>query len=181
MIEPDPGLAPLPRGGGARVAARRGPLPLADREPDVGGAPRCAPGSSTYAARPTPPAHPVATLTLQPTSTWRGHRAGQYVQVGVELPGLGAPDDPLLLDLVGRVGSRARQITLTVRAHGEGQVSQVPRRDARAGPDAAPQPGRGRVHACRAARPRPASHPLLFITGGSGITPGDVDGPHAAA
>src|SRR5690349_18598076 len=28
----------------------------------------------------------VATLTLQPTSTWRGHRAGQYVQVGVETP-----------------------------------------------------------------------------------------------
>ena len=30
---------------------------------------------------------PVATLTLQPTSSWRGHRAGQYVQVGVDLPG----------------------------------------------------------------------------------------------
>ena len=29
---------------------------------------------------------PVATLTLQPTATWRGHRAGQYVQVGVDLP-----------------------------------------------------------------------------------------------
>lgn len=32
--------------------------------------------------------HPVATLTLQPTSTWRGHRAGQYVQVGVEIGGV---------------------------------------------------------------------------------------------
>ena len=30
---------------------------------------------------------PVATLTLQPTSTWRGHRAGQYVQLGVEVDG----------------------------------------------------------------------------------------------
>ena len=30
---------------------------------------------------------PVATLTLQPTATWRGHRAGQYVQVGLDLPG----------------------------------------------------------------------------------------------
>src|SRR5215217_4429323 len=36
---------------------------------------------------PDSTAAPVATLTLQPTSTWRGHRAGQYVQVGVELPG----------------------------------------------------------------------------------------------
>src|SRR5690349_24753645 len=31
---------------------------------------------------------PVATLTLQPTSTWRGHRAGQFVQVGVETPAM---------------------------------------------------------------------------------------------
>ena len=34
------------------------------------------------------PGHPpVATITLQPTSTWRGHRAGQHVQVGVEING----------------------------------------------------------------------------------------------
>ncbi len=34
------------------------------------------------------PGHPpVATLTLQPTSTWRGHRAGQHVQLGVEIDG----------------------------------------------------------------------------------------------
>ena len=31
------------------------------------------------------PDAPVATLTLQPTATWRGHRAGQYVQVSVDL------------------------------------------------------------------------------------------------
>ena len=30
---------------------------------------------------------PVATLTLQPTSTWRGHRAGQHVQLGIEIEG----------------------------------------------------------------------------------------------
>ena len=45
----------------------------------------------------------VATLTLQPTSTWRGHRAGQYVQVGVELARLRHAADPLLLDLLGRL------------------------------------------------------------------------------
>ena len=33
------------------------------------------------------PGAPVATITLQPTATWRGHRAGQYVQVGLDLPG----------------------------------------------------------------------------------------------
>jgi hypothetical protein len=35
--------------------------------------------------RETEGENPVATLTLQPTSTWRGRRAGQYVQVGVEI------------------------------------------------------------------------------------------------
>ena len=34
------------------------------------------------------PGHPpVATITLQPTSTWQGHRAGQHVQLGVEVDG----------------------------------------------------------------------------------------------
>ena len=33
------------------------------------------------------PGAPVATLNLQPTATWRGHRAGQYVQVGLDVPG----------------------------------------------------------------------------------------------
>ena len=62
------------------------------------------------------PGHPpVATLTLQPTSTWRGHRAGQHVQVGVEVPGsrrttrvftISSPDS--------RPGDR---FTLTMRAN----------------------------------------------------------------
>src|SRR6188508_3340020 len=30
---------------------------------------------------------PVATVTLRPTSTWRGHAAGQHVQLGVEIEG----------------------------------------------------------------------------------------------
>ena len=34
------------------------------------------------------PGHPpVATITLQPTSTWAGHRAGQHVELSVDLPG----------------------------------------------------------------------------------------------
>ncbi len=49
---------------------------------------------------------PVATITLQPTATWRGHRAGQYVQVGVDLPGSRQADDALLHRLVGRIGTR---------------------------------------------------------------------------
>src|ERR1051325_10175319 len=34
------------------------------------------------------PGHPpVATITLQPTATSQGHRAGQHVQLGVEVDG----------------------------------------------------------------------------------------------
>ena len=69
------------------------------------------------------PEHPaVATITLQPTSTWRGHRAGQHVQLGVEIDGarrttrvftLSSPDS--------RAGDR---ITVTVRANPDGTVSR---------------------------------------------------------
>lgn len=38
-----------------------------------------------------PGAPRVATVTLQPTSTWRGHRAGQHVSVGIETGRVGAP------------------------------------------------------------------------------------------
>src|SRR5512139_3864199 len=37
--------------------------------------------------RETEGPEPVTTLTLQPTSTWSGFRAGQFVQVGVEIDG----------------------------------------------------------------------------------------------
>ncbi len=46
---------------------------------------------------------PVATLTLQPTSTWRGHRAGQHVLVGVEIARQRQAVHTGVLDLLGRV------------------------------------------------------------------------------
>ena len=55
--------------------------------------------------RETSGENPVATITLQPTSTWRGHRAGQYVQVGVEINGA-RRTTRVLLDLLGRVRPR---------------------------------------------------------------------------
>ena len=69
------------------------------------------------------PGHPpVATITLQPTSTWRGHRAGQHVQLGVEIDGarrttrvftVSSPDS--------RAGDR---FTITLRANPDGGRSR---------------------------------------------------------
>lgn len=111
------------------------------------------------------PGHPpVATLTLQPTSTWRGHRAGQHVQVGVEVAGarrttrvftISSPDS--------RPGER---FTITMRANPGGIVSRWLVEQA--------QPGT-MVHLSQAqgdfVLPDRVPEHLLMISGGSGITP----------
>lgn len=111
------------------------------------------------------PGHPpVATLTLQPTSTWRGHRAGQHVQVSVEVAGarrttrvftISSPDS--------RPGER---FTLTMRANPGGVVSRWLVEHARPGT---------MVHLSQAqgefVLPDRVPEHLLLISGGSGITP----------
>lgn len=111
---------------------------------------------------------PVATLTLQPTSTWRGHRAGQYVQVGLDLPG-SAKRMTRCFTISSPASVPGEQITLTVRAHDEGQVSKYL---------VAAEPGQI-LHLSQAqgeftldeSPATPTNNHLLFITGGSGITP----------
>ena len=107
---------------------------------------------------------PVATITLQPTSTWEGHRAGQHVQLGVEIGGarrtmrvftISSPDS--------RHGDR---FTITLRANPEGVVSRYLVEQA--------QPGQ-MVHLSQAlgefVLPDQVPEHVLFISGGSGITP----------
>ena len=116
-----------------------------------------------------PEAPGVATLTLQPTDTWRGHRAGQYVQVGVDLPG-SAKRLTRCFSISSASSVPGEQITLTIRAHDEGQVSKYLVHEA--------QPGQ-MVHLGQAegeftlheSASTPTNNTLLFITGGSGITP----------
>ena len=111
------------------------------------------------------PGHPpVATITLQPTATWRGHRAGQHVQVGVEIDGarrttrvfsVSSPDS--------RDGDR---ITITLRANPDGLVSRFLVERA--------EPGTI-VHLSQAegefVLPDRVPDHVLFLSGGSGITP----------
>ncbi len=111
------------------------------------------------------PGHPpVATITLQPTSTWRGHRAGQHVQLGVEIDGsrrttrvftVSSPDS--------RPGDR---FTVTLRANPDGLVSRFLVEEATPGT---------MVHLSQAegdfVLPDQMPEHVLFVSGGSGITP----------
>jgi ferredoxin-NADP reductase len=111
----------------------------------------------------------VATLTLQPTSTWRGHRAGQYVQVGVELPG-SARRLTRCFSISSAASLPGERITLTIRAHDEGEVSKFLVREAKVGQmlHLSKADGEFTLHESAAT---PTNNHLLFVTGGSGITP----------
>lgn len=111
----------------------------------------------------------VATLTLQPTSTWRGHRAGQYLQVGVELPG-SARRLTRCFSISSAASLPGERFTLTIRAHEEGQVSKFLVRDAKPGQilHLSQAEGEFTLHESAAT---PTNNRLLFLTGGSGITP----------
>lgn len=114
------------------------------------------------------PGAPVATLRLRPTATWRGHRAGQYVQVGLDLPG-SARRMTRCFSISSPASGAGEEITLTVRSHADGQVSRHL---------VAAEPGL-LLHLSQAqgsftlpvSPATPGIDPLLFITGGSGITP----------
>lgn len=114
------------------------------------------------------PGAPVATLTLRPTSTWRGHRAGQYVQVGVDLPG-SARRMTRCFSISSAASGPGEDFTLTIRSHAEGQVS-AHLVDAEPGQLLHLSQAQGRF-TLPVSPATPGVDPLLFITGGSGITP----------
>ncbi|MGK8520116.1 ferredoxin reductase [Nocardia asteroides] len=102
------------------------------------------------------------TLTLRPTRQWKGHAAGQYVQIGVVIDGV---RHTRCYSPVNAEGGR-RHIQLTVKAHPDGLVSQYLYRHAAPGMvvDLTPADGVFRL-------PEPRPERLLLISGGSGITP----------
>lgn len=114
------------------------------------------------------PGAPVATLTLQPTSTWRGHRAGQYVQVGLDLPG-SARRMTRCFSISSAASGTGEEFTLTIRSHAEGQVSKY-LVDAEPGQVLHLSQAQGSF-TLPVSPATPGIDPLLFITGGSGITP----------
>ncbi|MFI9504830.1 ferredoxin reductase [Nocardia sp. NPDC052566] len=103
------------------------------------------------------------TLTLRPTRQWRGHAAGQYVQLGVVVDGV---RHTRCYSPVNPEARRDRHIQLTVKAHPGGLVSQYLYQHAAPGlvVDLAPAAGVFRL-------PEPRPERVLLISGGSGITP----------
>ncbi|GHJ59902.1 oxidoreductase [Nocardioides sp. OK12] len=116
--------------------------------------------------------HPVTTLTVQPTSTWRGHRAGQHVQVGVDLPG--ARRATRCFSLSSAASAPGERFTLTVRAHDDTDertsLSRHLATRARPG-DLLHLSQAGGDFTMHASPATPTPHPLLLVSGGSGITP----------
>ena len=111
------------------------------------------------------PGHPsVATIALQPTATWRGHRAGQHVQLGVEVDG--ARRTTRVFSVASPESGPGDRFAVTLRANPEGVVSRFLVERA--------QPGTV-VHLSQAAGdfvlPDLVPERLLLISGGSGITP----------
>jgi len=107
----------------------------------------------------------VVTLTLQPTATWRGHRPGQHVSLGIEIDGVRRTTRVFTISSPSsRPGER---FTITVRANeGEGSVSRF----------LAERAARGQlVHLSQAegdfVLPDRMPEHVVLISGGSGITP----------
>jgi len=113
--------------------------------------------------RETRAGEPVATVTLEPSRAWRGHQAGQYVQVGVEVDGARRTR---CFSVSSAESGRGDLITITMRANPTGLVSKHLVHDAKVGDV---------IHVSQAegmfTLPNPLPSEVLLISGGSGITP----------
>jgi ferredoxin-NADP reductase len=113
--------------------------------------------------RETDGPEPVTTLTLRPTSTWRGFRAGQFVQVGVEIDGARRTR---CFSISSSAAAGTETFTITVRAHEDGLVSKHLATRARPGLVLHLSQAEGSF-----TLPDDLPDRLLLVSGGSGITP----------
>jgi ferredoxin-NADP reductase len=103
------------------------------------------------------------TLTLRPNENWRGLGAGQFVNLSVEIDGVREtrPYSP-----AGSVHAAEGTIELTVSTHPEGKISRHLRDHARPGVIVGLSQAQGEF-----VLPETRPKHVLFISGGSGITP----------
>ncbi len=105
----------------------------------------------------------TVTLTLRPTRQWKGHLAGQYIQLSTVINGV---RHSRCFSPANAAGDRRDDIELTVTAHDGGLVSRHLRDHARIGMVVGLDQASGDF--TLPADPGPA---VAFISGGSGITP----------
>ncbi|MGA9749585.1 MAG: ferredoxin reductase, partial [Nocardioides sp.] len=105
----------------------------------------------------------AVTVVLRPGGAWRGHRPGQYVRIGLDVDGIRLWRS---YSLTSAPGSPDGLLTITAKAVPDGLVSAHLAQQLR--------PGQ-LVHLDQAlgdfVLPDPAPEKVLFVTGGSGITP----------
>ena len=105
----------------------------------------------------------AATVVVKPGRGWPTHRAGQYVRVSVDIDGVRHARTYSLTSPVDRSDGR---FTFTVKAIPDGIVSNHLVRDARPGDVLVLERPQGDF-----VLPDPLPVKVLFLTGGSGITP----------
>lgn len=104
----------------------------------------------------------TTTLIVRPNGNWAGHRAGQFVRVGVEINGV----RHTRCYSVASSAHRKDRISLTIRAKDGGFVSQHLAHKVRAGEVLALSPATGEF-----VLPNERPRHIVLISGGSGITP----------
>ena len=105
----------------------------------------------------------AATIVLRPGRGWRGHTAGQYVRIGVDVDGVRLWRAYSVTSPVDRADGC---ITVTVKAIPDGVVSNHLVHSARAGTVVQLDQATGDF-----VLPAPVPAKVLFVTAGSGITP----------
>ncbi|MEV4421679.1 ferredoxin reductase [Patulibacter sp. NPDC049589] len=104
------------------------------------------------------------TLTLRPTGTWPGFRAGQHVEISVDVDGVRHRRS---YSPSASAHPRTKEIELTVRRHPEGVVSRYLKEHATPGMFVGLSVPRGEDFVL----PDPRPSRIVLISGGSGITP----------
>ena len=104
----------------------------------------------------------AAHVRIRPGAGWQGHRPGQFVTIGVDVDGVRHHRSFTLTSVPGD-----RTIEITVQATSTGVVSSHLVHDTRAGELVTLLPAAGGVDVVD----RAPDSPMLFVAGGSGITP----------
>ncbi|QKT06546.1 ferredoxin reductase [Gordonia sp. X0973] len=105
----------------------------------------------------------TVTLTLRPTRQWKGHRAGQYVQLSTVIDGV---RQSRCFSPANTAGDRHQDIELTITAHDGGLVSRHLRERAHLGMVVGLEQAAGDF-----TLPEELGDSVVFISGGSGVTP----------
>ena len=109
----------------------------------------------------------TTSLWLQPNDNWRGHRAGQHVMLTVTIDGVKQTRSFSLSNATHNGNARSdNALRLTVKTHAKGHVSRWVKERAQVGDVVTLSHAQGQF-----LLPDVLPSQLLFVSGGSGVTP----------